>query len=758
MTIRLTFELQLHADYHMGAGLRGGPTLDSLLLRDWDNAPLLRGSALAGLLRDGLCDLIALADNHTGATALKDSAAVKEAQVRLFGQFDAPKRWYFDSARPKVASKSDERWGAQEVTRVRINPRTRRAAPNQLFTEEEGDGTLCFQFDATCYGSQAIDEHDALLLIAAARMVRHVGSARRRGRGACTLTVVKAEGILTAVPADKLLATALEKFGEQWLDSEKQPIASKKVEQNIKEVPSAKSEQVCWRIVARTEEPVIISRRSQTANAFEGVSILTGTALLGALATRAAKQMGLRKKDVAPPEFIAYFLRGGMQVSDLLPAETPENSRNLIPAIPMPKSFRGCELYPPFGKPKESHPHVDGEVDESVCSAEINGNPCGGKLKKQTGFLNLSGRTQKVRTREEAHIEIDRKTQRVAEGQLYEYMGIEAGQLFVGEIRCDSAYAERILALTGLQLNTLGELRLGKATRRGYGRVSVWLEVSQDDPFTPETFAKRTQVQTEFTMLLLSDMIATDAWQRFQRSFSEGWLGHALQVKEVTITEQFTSSREVDAFNTHRRQPRWRDVAIEAGSIVRFTLDKVDDAVLKQLQSAEQNGLGLRRAEGFGRIVFNHPSFNNQTSTQSVISRQGRNAFKYPTEQHTLQKTSAFARHWQDSIDDSRKNDKRWLHISAQHEAVARLLYLWQHRPLDQLLTWLAQLGQPRNLWGGNNKLLWRSADPKLHPQTIDLLRDLLKKVADKPREQQAIALELLAKTVTTIARPLGGE
>lgn len=78
MTIRLTFELQLHADYHMGAGLRGGPTLDSLLLRDWDNAPLLRGSALAGLLRDGLCDLIALADNHTGATALKDSAAVKE--------------------------------------------------------------------------------------------------------------------------------------------------------------------------------------------------------------------------------------------------------------------------------------------------------------------------------------------------------------------------------------------------------------------------------------------------------------------------------------------------------------------------------------------------------------------------------------------------------------------------------------------------------------------------------------------------------
>lgn len=57
MTIRLSFEIQMESDYHVGAGQRAGLTVDSALLRDYDQAPILRGTILAGLLRDGLLDL-----------------------------------------------------------------------------------------------------------------------------------------------------------------------------------------------------------------------------------------------------------------------------------------------------------------------------------------------------------------------------------------------------------------------------------------------------------------------------------------------------------------------------------------------------------------------------------------------------------------------------------------------------------------------------------------------------------------------------
>ena len=60
MSIKLTFEIVFHSDYHVTDGQRFGLAVDSALLRDHNQSPVLRGTALAGLLRDGFKDLQAL--------------------------------------------------------------------------------------------------------------------------------------------------------------------------------------------------------------------------------------------------------------------------------------------------------------------------------------------------------------------------------------------------------------------------------------------------------------------------------------------------------------------------------------------------------------------------------------------------------------------------------------------------------------------------------------------------------------------------
>ena len=216
MSITLTFEVLLQSDYHVSAGQRGGLTVDSVLLRDYDTAPVLRGTMIAGLLRDGLEDLKSL----MASSSIPAYQPLDEAGERLFGSAEKMKRWAFSSARPSepllnAQSKANARWGSKDTARVRINPRTRRSAPQQLFFEEEGDARLRFQFTAVCDTDTTQNEQDAFLLTAAARMVRHLGAARRRGRGQCRIKLINAGDL--ALNKEDLTASALAQFKTNWL-------------------------------------------------------------------------------------------------------------------------------------------------------------------------------------------------------------------------------------------------------------------------------------------------------------------------------------------------------------------------------------------------------------------------------------------------------------------------------------------------------------------------------------------------------------
>ena len=168
---------------------------------------------LEGLLRDSLANLLAaepLKDwrrcTASGAQmpnkAFCGQWAADESDCPLsaiFGSPRRPKHWEISSARPAdLAAPQNPRhaWrtgetAAQTTTRVRVNPRTRRAEENKLFTREEGDGSLRFRFTVESAANDATAGEEAPWLVAAAAFAAQPGGQQvHLGRGECEIHLV----------------------------------------------------------------------------------------------------------------------------------------------------------------------------------------------------------------------------------------------------------------------------------------------------------------------------------------------------------------------------------------------------------------------------------------------------------------------------------------------------------------------------------------------------------------------------------------
>jgi CRISPR-associated protein Csx10 len=480
--------------------------------------------------------------------------------------------------------------------------------------------------------------------------------------------------------------------------------------------------------------------------------------------------------------FITYFLRGGMRLSGLLPAAYLEEDAVLTPAITAPSSIVTCEVSPAFRDTKggkiEIHSHFNLLRKERQHCPD-----CRNKLEPLSKFLQLGEEvlTLKTRQREEAHIQIDPKSQRVAEGDLYEYITLEAGQWFVGELDCDANYWQPLQSLTGLKVGEICPVRVGKATRRGYGLLHLILldmDESEPSPWITKPITARiseSDIQENsltFSLLLLTDAIVTDKWGRYSAGFASSWLAKVLglHVKQVQIEKQFVKQQPQDGFNTHRRMPRWRDQTIAAGSVAQVTLTGVNKDVLSQLADLEREGIGLRRHEGFGRIAINHPLLENSPSFDYRLADEDTwekviDNLRPDLRAHQLQ-TNSFISRWTRELEKQRSV---WDEMNvAEYEALARLIFLYRHRPINELLTWLAEepvvpddpkdertrlvLGQPRHLWG-NKSLEGREQEVRLSKEAMQAIRRLVQALAEEKPEYHALGLEMLAETIATHVR-----
>jgi CRISPR-associated protein Csx10 len=746
MALTLTFEITLDSDYHVSAGQGLGSLIDSALHRDVDGIPVLRGTTLTGLLRDGLYRLLQLAPlsqyktcKASGLTAKhepeycgqKDPQQADCPVCQIFGSPRTVKHWTIGSARPKDLGKimaAKESWDAggvagYSVPHVRVSPRTRRAEEHKLFFREEGDARLSFVFDIVCAGEDATALEEAAWLVAAARYVRHLGAGRRRGRGACTIALsqVQAEGALAEeLPQTDPQAWFLSKFeAYHLLETETAPVVSVP---DFASTPVAKTEgPLRYLMLVRLDEPLLLSEKAAAGNEFHTLDYVPGTALRGAFAGRAAAHYALEKDAAAYAAFHALFFRNQVRFTPLYPAYRVE--KELYPTLPAPHALLTCSLYKGFAvsdKDKQHHGAFNYALGATAEEHVPACSQCDAPMKPFQGFLPLRKNPEPLDKHyvTEMHVHIHPITGKAAGGDLFSFNALAPGHYLLGEIEFASAQARQdfweLCALPDDMDNKGLPLQLGKASHRGYGAVTLWLQTWQSTTSVWHGAPLETRVgdlSGSLTLTLLTDAVLPDPWGRFRVDLDAAWLTSLLADLEddqappkklgVKIHRRFCSARPVDAFNAYLGLPRWRDVAVRAGSAVGFELTGVTERnrlqILAWMQTLEREGVGLRRNEGFGRVAFNHPLYDGCAHLQTPSIRLSQTMrLGSGGARHSLKQETDFTKKWQAYLAERKPQDD----VLAQKELapLARLLQTTRPGSIADVEALLVRFGDSSEL------------------------------------------------------------
>jgi len=654
MNIQLKFSLTTKSDYHIGSGFGLGVGIDSALHLDSDGVEVIRGTILTGLLRDGLWRLLTPMQKINNKIKPCDAAVAGTTEnknycgqffkaeicpiCRLFGNPVKEKHWRITSARP--ADRTDinavrECRRGQIVQRVAIDPKTRRAVNGKLFTQEMGKAELDFRFSIKCdavYDESILDE--AALWTAAARNIRVFGQSRNRGLGECLVQLLDLEGPSEIIQkktndAQSWQDFLLEHFKTTWLSDKLPGPCQKKIPRPTINIGPATKNSKKYRLLIRTDEPVLISQRAEAGNQFEGGLYIPGQTLRGAFAWRAANYCDLTDNHLKKI-FTDIFQQDRVLFPMLYPAD-----QRICPAIPVPLDMVTCKTAPgtpaPDDTPQKGFGHgvwsiAKGELPEDGRCTEPN---CKSGLKRIGGFAfvketswnnNAFSHTPNQST--EMHIRINPLQGAADEGALYGYVTLNSGQYFVGDIICPEEYSSAFFEMTGIETNSPFTLRLGRAANRGYGKVTCMLEEISFDECTGYGLPLEERIPGEpensVIMTLFTPTIILDTWGRLATGFSLAWLEQELGFALSGLEHPVASTVVVDGFNSLLRLPRWRDIALTAGSsVVLKTKEPLD---FDKLRKIENSGIGLRRGEGFGRIIFNHPFYTRCKGVDDLIS------------------------------------------------------------------------------------------------------------------------------------------
>ncbi|PIE40279.1 MAG: hypothetical protein CSA51_01585 [Gammaproteobacteria bacterium] len=319
------------------------------------------------------------------------------------------------------------------------------------------------------------------------------------------------------------------------------------------------------------KDDVIISETSATTGGHHSLDYIPGNLLMGAVAAKLYQE----NRDDA----WSLFHSGQVRFHNGYIVSTEGE-----PALPSPL----CLHYYKGEKPESNDPLVGGAIvrrgiDDTKPDRQL----------KQLGaaYITASGKQVAVKKTASIKTAIDSNTGRAAEGQLFGYEALSAGQRFLTFIECDESVAE---ALQSQLLEAVeGSLRLGRSRSAQYGRVKIKRLQQVDN--TPET----TQVAgaTELTIWCLADLALIDT-DTLQPTLTPRPEHFGLAGGELDLAKSHIRSRAYSVYNSYRRAFDQRREVIKQGSIIHFkNLQPVTAEQQQQLQQPHgsfiDGGLGI---------------------------------------------------------------------------------------------------------------------------------------------------------------------
>lgn len=186
---------------------------------------------------------------------------------------------------------------------------------------------------------------------------------------------------------------------------------------------------------------------------------------------------------------------------------------------------------------------------------------------------------------------------------MFRYEAIEKGQTFLGFVRTeDEVLADRIVS----DINDT-DFFIGGSRSAGYGRCHVSVAKLGDEIDRKSLYGLKEKEQGKLlAVYALSDILLLDDNGMETGIPDPSYLKNKLHLASVKFLGAQLTSRETLGFNhTWKAGPENRG-AIEAGSIWYYEIEGTPDSHAER--ELENEGIGLRRNEGYGTILIN-PDF-----------------------------------------------------------------------------------------------------------------------------------------------------
>ncbi|MCO7255744.1 hypothetical protein KSI86_16415 [Dickeya oryzae] len=321
---------------------------------------------------------------------------------------------------------------------------------------------------------------------------------------------------------------------------------------------------LCFQLTTR--EPLIISQNTASTLTHLSLPFIPGSVLQGAIATRLLPVLSADEQD-------ALLYSGQCRIFSAYPLQQGQI------VLPMPASWQQC-------KGDESDTVINLAAAAFSPSSGRRYRPCSSNFISDTCVDVTVPMTLTTRTA------IDRQTARAADGQIYNYTAIRAGQTFGVIIECTHpSLAERLRHELG------GEWLLGRARSSEFGRVVL----------TPARLTTTWPAPAEASTLViwcLSDLLCRDR-QGLPTLAPEADRLHPALSGTLCPQRSVIRERRVRPFNRARGGPDSEQIRIAAGSVLVYTLTSPASAAL--LLQIEQQGAGDAREQGLGWLAINPP-------------------------------------------------------------------------------------------------------------------------------------------------------
>jgi len=214
------------------------------------------------------------------------------------------------------------------------------------------------------------------------------------------------------------------------------------------------------------------------------------------------------------------------------------------------------------------------------------------------------------------HTAINPPTKAAAEGQLFAREYLQDGSHFLMQV------AGNMSGILESLINEVGFIRCGERKSGGWGKLVIenipdaYIHSPEGSMGTVEVRLNRFNQNGQgpellFSLTLWSDAIVVDKWLRPVSTLSPDILAWQFRLNGLKSEYSgFARVRQVHGWNVVHQLPKPVDWAIERGScfLYRAEVDRNDRSeLIKRLEELEKSGIGLRRNEGFGRVVVCDP-------------------------------------------------------------------------------------------------------------------------------------------------------